>query len=600
MKPKRYCTFLMAIIISLLMSPRLITTAEETAYFMNVTVDLSGEHKEISPYIYGINEYSNKNHLDGLNINALRQGGNRLTAYNWETNASNAGSDWEHSSDNHLTTSQKPAAIAQELSEECTKHKIAYKLTTLQLAGYVAADKKGAVPEKDAAPSDRWNKVVFIKGSEFSDTPNLTDGVVYIDEYVNYLINTLGDSTTSTGIQGYSLDNEPALWAHTHSRIHPEAVTVSELSAKSIEVAKAVKTLDPHAEIFGPALYGYTAYDHLADEHDWNTVKAKGNYHWYLDSYLDDMKKASDECGIRLLDVLDIHYYTESGRNSAEDRLQSVRTLYEKDFAENSWIGQWCQKNIPILPTIQKSIDTYFPGTKLAVTEYSFGGDDLSGTIAQAEALGCYADAGVYLATLWGGNPYTFAGMKLYTNYDGNNSTFGNTLVPTVTDDVSLASSYSAISGSNDSIVTTMLTNKSFTQEENAIITLKNSNSVYKTAAVYAVYGDSSEIRQIATVDVENNTVKVTLPAYSAAMIVITGDNDDNTTHTDSAANTNVSDNTSDTTKSTIESAASTDSDSDSDSNSGKSLPPKFILLGIIAVICLLFYLKRKIKGNLQ
>ena len=70
------------------------------------------------------------------------------------------------------------------------------------------------------------------------------------------------------------------------------------------------------------------------------------------------MKQASDAAGTRLLDVLDIHYYSESARVGAEDRVQSVRTLYEAGFAENSWIGKWCQANVPILPTVQKSIDT--------------------------------------------------------------------------------------------------------------------------------------------------------------------------------------------------------------------------------------------------
>lgn len=526
MNLKRNGALLMAVTLLLAVTPPIVY-AEDTAYSMNVTVDLSGEHKEISPYIYGINEPGEQALLGELNISAVRQGGNRLTAYNWETNASNAGSDWYFSSDTFISDSPVPGAAPRNMSAACEKYGVGYKFTTLQLAGYVSADTNGTVSEEEAAPSSRWNEVVFTKGSALSDTPDLTDGIVYMDEYVNYLVKNLGDSSTSTGMQGYSLDNEPTLWSHTHSRIHPDPVTVTELSEKSIEVAKIVKSIDPNAEVFGPALYGYTAYNHLAGTDDWTAIKEEGNYHWYLDSYLDDMKKASDEYGTRLLDVLDIHYYTESGRESTEDRLQSVRTLYEKGFVENSWIGQWCQENIPILPTIQKSIDTYFPGTKLAISEYNFGGEDLSATIAQAEALGCYADAGVYLATLWGGNEYIYAGIKLYTNYDGNYSTFGDTLVPTVTDDVSLASSYSAINGNDDSVVTTMLTNKSFTQEENAVITLKNSSSDYEAAAVYVVSGDSSEIRLLDVVDVADNTVHVTLPAYSAAMIVISDDASD-------------------------------------------------------------------------
>ena len=493
-------------------------------YDMKITVDLKGERKEISPLIYGVNQYTTS--LKDVKTNSVRQGGNRMTAYNWETNASNAGSDWKHSSDTNLSESDDPADCVQQLSKDAAKNNVGYKLTTLQLAGYVSADKNGPVSEEETAPSDRWNKVVLTKGSDFADTPDLTDGVVYMDEYVNYIIKKLGDSKSATGIQGYSLDNEPVLWNDTHSRMHPEPVTIEELSKKSIEMAKNVKKLDPNAEVFGPALYGYTAFDLLDDddEHtEWETVKAANNYHWYLDSYLDDMHKASEECGTRLLDVLDIHYYSESARKGAEDRVQSVRTLYEKGFVENSWIGQWCMENVPILPTIQASIDKYYPGTKLGISEYNFGGgDDTSGTIAQVEALGCYADQGVYFATLWGGEPFIVAGINLYTNYDGKGGCFGDTLISAKTEDVSKSSTYAAVNAKDDSKVTVMVTNKNMTEKENATIDLTNAEKDYKSAAVYAIYGDDEKIKLIDIVkDIKDNSVSVDLPAFSAAMVVV-------------------------------------------------------------------------------
>ncbi len=511
---------------------------------MNINIDLGAETKEISPLIYGINQYSNQDKYKLVTATAMRQGGNRMTAYNWENNASNAGSDWKHSSDDNVSKTDDPADCAQVLSKEAAANNIGYKFTTLQLAGYVAADKDGPVSEEEAAPSDRWNEIVLTKGSAFDETPDLTDGKVYMDEYVNYIVNKLGDSTTATGIQGYSLDNEPALWHHTHSRIHPERVTIEELRDKSVEMATAIKKIDPKAEVFGPALYGYTAFNYLADDdssNEWETIKAENNYHWYLDCYLDQMKKASDEAGVRLLDVLDIHYYTEatgdcrvsncpdnSHTKCAEARMQSVRSLYEEGYIENSWIGQWGQENLPILPTVQKSIDTYYPGTKLAITEYNFGGENLSGTIAEAEALGCYADAGVYLATIWSGNPYQFAGINLYTNYDGNGGKFGNQLVPTKTDDVSRSSSYASIQGKDQGTVTAMVTNKDMANAQETVISLDNADTTYEAAAVYAVYGDSYEIRLIDIIDdVKDNKVTVNMPAYSAAMVVITDEASD-------------------------------------------------------------------------
>ena len=530
MKVSKSIAFISAFLMLVPSSSLLPVTAAD-AYNMAINIDLGGERKEISPYIYGVNEYGNQSVLKSLNVNAIREGGNRMTGYNWENNASNAGSDWKHSSDNNLSDSDAPADCVQTVSKEAADNGIAYKLATVQLAGYVAADKKGTVTEAEAAPSERWNEVVFTKGAPFADTPDLTDGKVYMDEYVNYIVGKLGDSQSATGIQGYSLDNEPALWNDTHSRMHANPITIAEMAEKSIAAAKAVKSVDQNAEIFGPALYGYTAFDHLDDDEnsdEWEKVKEANGYHWYLDCYLDQMKKASEEYGSRLLDVLDIHYYSESARNGAVDRLQSVRTLYEKGFSENSWIGQWCMENVPILPTIQKSIDTYYPDTKLAISEYNFGGGDMSGTIAQAEALGCYADAGVYFATLWDGDEYIYSGIRLYTNYDGNNSTFGDTLIPTVTEDVSKSSAYAAVNGKDDGFVTAVVTNKDMNKPETAVISLDNAKSNYKAAAVYAVSGTDTDIRLIDIVDdIKDNKLTVELPAYSAATIVITDDASD-------------------------------------------------------------------------
>lgn len=501
-----------------------VPAAAADSYDMAVKVELSGEGKPISPYIFGINEYGHQNDLKTVRVNAVRQGGNRMTGYNWENNASNAGSDWKYSSDNNLSTSDAPADCAQQLSKEAARYGIGYKMTTLQLAGYVAADQDGTVTEAETAPSKRWNAVKMTKGSDFATEPDLTDGVVYMDEFVNYVIGKLGDSQSETGIQGYSLDNEPALWSSTHSRIHPKPVGMKELSDISAEAAAAVKKLDPKAEIFGPALYGYTAFDHLADtdsSDEWEKIKADGGYHWYIDYYLDAMKQASEKAGTRLLDVLDIHYYSESCRNGTADRLQSVRTLYEKGFSENSWIGQWCMENVPILPTVQNSIDTYYPGTKLAITEYNFGGDDEpSGAIAQAEALGCYADANVYFASLWGGSDYILSGLRLYTNYDGKGGCFGETLMPASTGDVSKSSAYAA-KNKDASLVTVMVTNKDLNAAEHTVITLAGAEKKYQKAAVYAVTSASSDIRLLEITDVQNGKVTVDLPAYCAAMIVI-------------------------------------------------------------------------------
>ena len=57
------------------------------------TVDLAGPGAPISPFVYGTGEIDSAEAPAAM-PSLVRYGGNRWTAYNWENNASNAGSDW--------------------------------------------------------------------------------------------------------------------------------------------------------------------------------------------------------------------------------------------------------------------------------------------------------------------------------------------------------------------------------------------------------------------------------------------------------------------------------------------------------------------------
>ena len=65
---------------------------------VDIKIDTTKDRTPISPYIYGTNQDIARD----TNYTARRLGGNRMTGYNWENNASNAGNDWQHSSDNYL------------------------------------------------------------------------------------------------------------------------------------------------------------------------------------------------------------------------------------------------------------------------------------------------------------------------------------------------------------------------------------------------------------------------------------------------------------------------------------------------------------------
>lgn len=507
---------------------------------VNVSIDTEMERTEISPYIYGVNQ-----DLKGQTVTARRLGGNRMTAYNWETNASNAGSDYINSSDDYMVGSvgvpaadaNKPGAVSWVFHDQSLAQNVPYTLLTLQAAGYVSADFKGEVKASETAPSSRWKEVKFAKNAPFSLTPDVNDDYVYMDEFVNFLVNKYGDSTTATGVKGYSVDNEPALWAHTHSRVHPEPVECVELVDKTAELSKAVKNVDPNAEIFGPALYGFAAYLSLQDAPDWESVK--GGYNWFIDYYLDQMKKKSDEAGKRLLDVLDVHYYSEAkgggmrvtfGEDIANTecnkaRLQAPRTLWQKSYVEDSWVAEpWFDNYRPIIPTIQDSINKYYPGTKLAITEYDFGGGNhITGGIAQADTLGIFGKYGVYLATYWGNEnkDYIASAMNLYTNYDGKGSKYGDTSVKCEVSNDDVASAYSSVEKTDDGKLHIILLNKNYDSSTTFNLSI-NSDEQYKSGKVYGFDRSGSAIKErTAVTSIVDNKFTYTLPALSAYHIIL-------------------------------------------------------------------------------
>ena len=408
-------------------------------------------------------------------------------------------------------------------------------IITLPLAGYVAADQSSTVTLAQTAPSSRWKEVVFKKGSALVYPPDLTDGYIYVDEEVNHLVTQFGSASGANGVKFYNLDNEPALWAHTHPRIHPTPCNAAEYVQKSIDAAKAVKDVDPAAQTAGGVLFGWSAYFNLLDAPDWGTEGA--GYSWYFEYYLDKMRQAGQADGRRLLDMIDLHYYSEArgagcrvvmGGSGCTDpavnavqRMNATRTLWENNYYEDSWIGIWNKSRVPLLPKLIQAVNTYYPGTKIAMTEHSFGGGThYSGGIAVADTLGIFGKYGVYLATYWDADsgPYTSAGFRLFRNYDGANGAFGDTKV-LADSNTSTMSVYAAINGSDESTLHIVITNKFGTaQSANVSIT---SSQTYTGASVWGFDQTGSAITARSTPVISGNSFSYTMPAYSAFHFIL-------------------------------------------------------------------------------
>ncbi|HEY6182773.1 MAG TPA: fibronectin type III domain-containing protein, partial [Terriglobales bacterium] len=156
---------------------------------VTITVNPSTTHS-ISPWIYGINFYGGVPNPPHATLD--RAGGNRWTAYNWENNFSNAGSDFgPYSNDLFLCNNTCNASIAAEGVRTliATDHTAGLaSLITVQLQGLVSADGSGNVSVANPPDMTRFKAVIDKKSSvmatAFTTTPPTNDANVYMDEFL--------------------------------------------------------------------------------------------------------------------------------------------------------------------------------------------------------------------------------------------------------------------------------------------------------------------------------------------------------------------------------------------------------------------------------
>jgi mannan endo-1,4-beta-mannosidase len=492
--------------------------------------------RPISPYIYGINSQK----LEGVGTTVRRMGGNRGTVYNWETNASNAGNDYRHQNDEwsctvmgYQTCSQPGAQYSEFVKQN--KAAAADSIVTIPMVDWVSADKNGPVAEDEKAPSKRFVRSYPKKKGALTTTPDLNDGAVYEDEFVNLLVNKFGKAAQG-GTKFYSLDNEPALWPSTHPRIHPAPTTYKEMVERTEATATAINAVDPSALILGGVMFGWSEYQSLSDAPDSAEFNAK--YGTYIDFFLASMKELEQKHGKRLVHALDVHWYPEArgakritekdnSRATVDARLQAPRSLWDPEYKERSWIIDKIYKPIRLIPYLLETIAKRYPNTKLTMTEYDYGGSDhVSGALAQIDVLGIFGREGMYMANYWGNGPgngelpkYIEAAFKLYRNYDGKGAHFGDTAVTATVADQKEGSIYAATDSKKPGTLYVIVINKDQGKRFRAKIALEGGK--YTKADVFVVDASGTQVRPDKPVNVANNAIEYQLGALSAALLVV-------------------------------------------------------------------------------
>ncbi|MFN8528332.1 MAG: glycoside hydrolase family 44 protein [Anaerolineae bacterium] len=466
---------------------QLISSQIVTQTPLTLTIDASADQHPISDDIYGLN-FADPALAADIRLPVNRWGGNATTRYNWQTDTTNHAADWYF--ENIPNDNDNPAAlpngsssdrfIAQNVSTGTDS------IITVPLIGWTPSDRVfacgfpvtryGAQQDTDPYAPDCGNGLLPdgtpIVGNDPADTSTAI-GPENVQAWMQHLIGQFGTAANG-GVRFYNLDNEPSLWNSTHRDVHPDPLSYDELRDRTFEYAAAIKATDPDALTLGPVEWGWPAYfysalDTAAPEW-WSGPTVDRTAHGDMELvawYLDQMRQYEAQHGVRILDYLDLHFYPQaegvglSPAGSAETqalRLRSVRGLWDPTYIDETWIND----TIRLIPRMHDWIDQYYPGTRIAITEYNFGAlEDINGALAQADVLGIFGREGVDLATMWDpptpDQPAAYA-FRMYRNYDGKGSGFGETSVHAASSDQGRLSVYAALR--SDGALTIVVINK--------------------------------------------------------------------------------------------------------------------------------------------
>ena len=527
-----------------------------------LTVDASASRHAISPYIYGINQYSDTGLGAAMHIPLRRFGGDATTSYNWQLDVDNAGSDWYFS--NGAQTSGKQSALPNgssfDVLHESNLRTGTLTLGTVSLMDWTPKDaascsfsvkKYGAQQQVNPYNSDCGNGILTSNGKQIVNDPRDAYQAMpsnFAQQWVSYLTNRYGPGSAG-GVSLWSMDNEPEWWFGVHSDIYQTSSTYDDMLARNLRLAQAVKNADPTALVTGPVPAGWAGYFYSRTDMNsgWNSApyqywdnptdqKAHGGVPW-VQYYLQQMSQFEQKQGYRLLDAVDIHAYiapdslNDTPGNTATEtlRMTSTRALWDPNYivpntsaGDNEYDATGKLVAPQLIPRMHQWVDQNYPGTKLAITEYMWHAlGSITGAIAQADILGIFGREALDYGTLWGPpaptDPGAFA-FQIFLNYDGAGSQFGDTSVSASSSNPDTLSIFAA--QRVDSALTILVLNKT-TSAITDTVSLANFAAA-DTAHVWQYsQANLSSIAQQGDVKVVSNGLTVAFPAYSMVLLVI-------------------------------------------------------------------------------
>jgi hypothetical protein len=513
-----------------------------------ITIDAAANVHAISPLIYGL-AFATSNQLADLNVPLNRSGGNSETRYNWQLNAHNHAADWYFES--LADSSATPGAAADEFMAD-SRNGGAQAMLTVPMIGWLpklgpsrarlssySISKYGSQSDNDwqwfpdAGNGVRTNGTLITTNNPTD--ANLLTNSAFQQLFVQHLTNSWGTATNG-GPRYYIMDNEHTLWFSTHRDVHPIGTTMREMRDNFFDYAAKVKGIDPSALVAGMEEWGWSGYFYSGYDQQW--AGANNDYNpahfpdrstnggWdYMPWFLDQARQRATNTNQRLLDIFTTHIYPQSGEfgNDTSTAMQltrnrSTRSLWDTNYVDPSWIASV----IKLIPRMKSWVSTWYPGTKIGITEYNWGAEGhINGATVQADILGIFGREGLDLATRWttpDASTPTYKAIKLFRSYDGAKSGFGDLSVTANAPSPDNVSCFAA-QRSADGSLTIMAINKQLTNAAPMTFAVTNFPAA-GTAEVWQL-SSANTIAHLANVSFQGNSFSNTLPAQTITLFVL-------------------------------------------------------------------------------
>jgi hypothetical protein len=517
----------------------------------NITVQVNAAEGRlpVSPFLYGRNNNFSDNAASptsAANITLYKEaglrfarenGGNNATKYNWRSKISSH-PDWYNNVYGH----------SWDFASQDIQTKISGMQTmwAFQLIGKVAANKNNNFNDWGYNGSNWWTGVAQNLAGGGQVNPAGGSQALVNGNPDLYLKAWNADSTTAIlnhwfGPGGlgldknkflyWSMDNEPEIWNGTHDDVMPSLISASAFMDAWFAVAKKARERFPKIKLTGPV---------PANEWQWykwgeESLIIDGKYYCWLEYFIKRVSDEQKKTGIRLLDVMDIHWYPSESSNA--DLVQLHRVFFDKTYVYpgsngvKSINGGWdnSQNKEYIFQRINDWLLQYFGenhGITIGLTE-----NDINTTnpniisVVYASMLGTFANNGVELFTPWSWKTGMWETLHLFSRY-------AKTIkVNTSSSLDATVSGYTTISGDVDSM-TVILVNRDLSASQTVTVNISGFSvptGSYKTLGLSSLpsgetfISHSSNALKSSNVTVSGNSFNITLPSLSTTAVILTG-----------------------------------------------------------------------------